>query len=269
ERAIPEELYDVTDEMLLWADVDRVEWDVDTLIVEGHAYFDRLDVSEEAKSRIRVWMRDIKTGKEIRLPVERIRCTHATAESDQSSVSYDWSGFSVRVEPEFLLDGDEWRTATYELYAEVSTAGRRAVQRLTAMAPQVRWTAPRQVDEHVAVQPEAGDDAVFVVHVKRVKAVLTGVRRDGDRLEQTGWTRRALGAEAAMVAVRRHGVAEVRGEVTLRQSAALRMAEGTGFDFKATLPLEELVSVRDDGGQGTSYSAHVLDAIDWDIRLTG
>lgn len=269
ERAIPEELYDVTDEMLLWADVDRVEWDVDTLIVEGHAYFDRLDVSEEAKSRIRVWMRDIKTGKEIRLPVERIRCTHATAESDQSSVSYDWSGFSVRVEPEFLLDDDEWRTATYELYAEVSTAGRRAVQRLTAMAPQVRWTAPRQVDEHVAVQPAAGDDDVFVVHVKRAKAVLTGVRRDGDRLELTGWTRRALGAEAAMVAVRRHGVAEVRGEVTLRQSAALRMAEGTGFDFKATLPLEELVSVRDDGGQGTSYSAHVLDAIDWDIRLTG
>ncbi|MDD6793199.1 MAG: hypothetical protein PUE00_13685, partial [Thermobifida fusca] len=269
ERAIPEELYDVTDEMLLWADVDRVEWDVDTLIVEGHAYFDRLDVSEEAKSRIRVWMRDIKTGQEIRLPVERIRCTHATAESDQSSVSYDWSGFSVRVEPEFLLDDDEWRTATYELYAEVSTAGRRAVQRLTAMAPQVRWTAPRQVDEHVAVQPAAGDDDVFVVHVKRAKAVLTGVRRDGDRLELTGWTRRALGAEAAMVAVRRHGVAEVRGEVTLRQSAALRMAEGTGFDFKATLPLEELVSVRDDGGQGTSYSAHVLDAIDWDIRLTG
>src|SRR5690606_21808630 len=158
ERAIPEELYDVTDEMLPWADVRRVEWDVDTLIVEGYAYIDRLDVSSVTDSRIRVWMRDVRTGKEIRLPVERIFCPEATAQSDQSSVSYDWSGFSARVEPEFLLDGDEWRTATYELFAEVSTAGRKAVQRLTATAPAVRWTAARQVDEHVAVQPAAGDD---------------------------------------------------------------------------------------------------------------
>ncbi|WP_165966509.1 bifunctional glycosyltransferase/CDP-glycerol:glycerophosphate glycerophosphotransferase [Actinomadura sp. 7K507] len=269
ERAIPEELYDVTDEMLLWADVDRVEWDVDTLIVEGHAHFDRLDVLSVTDSRIRVWMRDVRTGKEIRLPVERIRCAEATAQSGQASVSYDWSGFSVRVEPEYLLDGDEWRTATYELFAEVSTAGRKAVQRLTAMAPAVRWTAARQVDEHVAVQPAAGDDDVFVVHVKRAKAVLTGVRRDGDRLELTGWTRRALGAGAAIVAARRHGGAEVRGEVTLRQSAVLRMAEGTGFDFKATLPMGELLSVRDQGDHEYSCSAHLLDAIDWDIRLTG
>ncbi|GAA0599172.1 bifunctional glycosyltransferase/CDP-glycerol:glycerophosphate glycerophosphotransferase [Actinomadura livida] len=275
ERAIPEEMYDVTDETLLWADVDRVEWDVDTLIVEGHAYFDRLDVSAVTDSRIRAWMRDVKTGKEIRLPVERILCTEATAQSDQSSVSYDWSGFSVRVEPEFLLDGDEWRTATYELYAEVTTAGRKAVQRLTALEPAVRWTAARQVDEHVAVQPAAGDDGVFVVHVKRAKAVLTGMRCEGDRLELTGWTRRALGADAALVATRRHGNAEIRGRVTLRQSAALRMAEGTGFDFKATLPLKGLVSADADAdadaddGNGPSYLAHVLDAVDWDIRLTG
>ncbi|XRQ05975.1 CDP-glycerol glycerophosphotransferase family protein [Actinomadura welshii] len=269
ERAIPEELYDVTEEMLLRADVDRVEWDVDTLIVEGHAHFDRLDVSSVTDSRIRVWMRDVRTGKEIRLPVERIRCPEATAQSDQSLVSYEWSGFSVRVEPEFLLDGDDWRTATYELFAEVSTAGRKAVQRLTATAPPVRWTAPRQVDEHVAVQPAAGDDDVFVVHVKRAKAVLTGVRCTGGRLELTGWTRRALGAGAALVAARKHGDAEFRGEVTLRQSAGMRMAEGTGFDFKATLPLEDLVSVSGGGGQGSPYCAHVLDAIDWDIRLTG
>ena len=269
ERAIPEELYDVTDEMLLWADVDRVEWDVDTLIVEGHAHFDRLDVSSAADSRIRVWMRDVKAGKEIRLPVDRIRCAEATAQSDQALVSYDWSGFSVRVEPEYLLDGDEWRTATYELFAEVSTGGRKAVQRLTAMAPAVRWTAARQVDEHVAVQPAAGDDDVFVVHVKRAKAVLTGIRRDGDRLELTGWTRRALGGGAALVATRRHGGAEVRGEVTLRQSAGLRMAKGTGFDFKATLPMEDLISVPAEGDHVRAYSAHLLDAVDWDIRLTG
>ncbi|MGP4024755.1 bifunctional glycosyltransferase/CDP-glycerol:glycerophosphate glycerophosphotransferase [Actinomadura sp. 3N407] len=267
DRAIPEDLYDVTDELLLWADVDRVEWDVDTLIVEGHAHFDRLDVSSVTDSRIRVWMRDVRTGKEIRLPVERIRCTDATAASDQSLVSYDWSGFSVRVEPEYLLDGDEWRTATYELFAEVSTAGRKAVQRLIAMAPAVRWTAARQVDEHVAVQPAAGDDDVFVVHVKRAKAIVTGIRLDGDHLELTGWTRRALGVGAAMIAARRHGGAEVRGEVTLRQSAVLRMAEGTGFDFKARLPLGDGVACSSSSCRPSC--AHLLDAIDWDIRLTG
>ncbi|NVI89995.1 bifunctional glycosyltransferase/CDP-glycerol:glycerophosphate glycerophosphotransferase [Actinomadura sp. BRA 177] len=266
EREIPLDVYDVTDEIGLWADVDRVEWDVDTLIVEGHAHFDKLDVSAETESRIRVWMRDAKTGREIRLPVVRTRCPEVTALSGQSNVSYDWSGFTVRVEPEYLLDGDEWRTATYELLAEVSTAGRRAVQRLTASAPAVRWTAARQVDEHVAVQPAAGDDDVFVVHVKRAKAVLTRIRRDGDVLELTGWTRRALGAGVAMVAARRHGGEEIRGEVTLRQSSVLRMAEGTGFDFTAKLPLELLTST----GDGSSpHQPHLRDAIDWDIRLTG
>ncbi|MFA1549076.1 bifunctional glycosyltransferase/CDP-glycerol:glycerophosphate glycerophosphotransferase [Actinomadura chokoriensis] len=266
ERAIPEDVYDVTDEIGLWADVDRVEWDVDTLIVEGHAYFDRFDVSADVDSRIRVWMRDAKTGREIRLPVERTRCPEVTARSGQSRVSYDWSGFIVRVEPEYLLDGDEWRTATYDLFAEVSTAGRRAVQRLTATAPAVRWTAARQVDEHVAVQPAAGDDDAFVVHVKRATAVLTRIRRDGDTLVLAGWTRRALGAGAAMVAARRHGGEEIRGQVMLRQSAVMRMAEGTGFDFTARLPLEFLTSIRD---VPAPHQTHLRDVIDWDIRLTG
>ncbi|TDD31550.1 CDP-glycerol:glycerophosphate glycerophosphotransferase [Actinomadura sp. KC06] len=268
ERAIPDDLYDVTDELRLHADVDRVEWDADTLIVEGHAHFDIFDVSSETNSRIRVWMRDVRSGKEIRLQVERIRCPEATVKADRSVVSYDWSGFSARVEPDYLLDGDEWRTATYELFVEVSTAGRKAVQRLTAVAPAVRWTTARHVDEHVAVQPAAGDDDVFVVHVKRSKAVLTGIRRDGDMLELTGWTRRALGAGAALVAARRHGGAEVRGEVTLRPSSVLRMAAGTGFDFKAKLPMQRLISVPEGGDPGHGF-AHLLDAIDWDIRLTG
>ncbi|TYB48487.1 glycosyltransferase [Actinomadura chibensis] len=269
ERDIPADVYDVTDELRLFADVDRVEWDVDTLIVEGHAHFDRFDASSVSDSRIRVWMRDVKTGKEIRLPVERIACPEATIRSDQPSVSYDESGFSVRVEPEYLLDGDEWRTATYELFAEVAAQGRKAVQRLPATAPAVRWTAARQVDEHVAVQPAAGDDDVFVVHVKRAKAVVTRVRRDGDVLELSGWTRRALGTGAAVVAARRHGGggAEVRGEVTVRQSSVLRMAGGTGFDFTATLPMKSLVSVP--GDAGSPGRPHLRDLIDWDIRLTG
>ncbi|MEU9871152.1 CDP-glycerol glycerophosphotransferase family protein [Actinomadura sp. NPDC048021] len=273
ERGVPEDVYDVTDELALWADVDRVEWDVDTLIVEGHACFDRFAVASVTDSRIRVWMRDVRTGKEIRLPVERRYVPEVTARSGQANVSLDWSGFTVRVEPEYLLDNDEWRTATYELFAEVTTAGRRAVQRLTAMAPAVRWTSPRQVDEHVAVQPAAGDDDVFVVHVKRAKAVLTRLGLDGDALVLSGWTRRALGAGAAMVAVRRHGGAEVRGEVTLRQAAVLRMAEGTGFDFTARLPLKYLASVPNSAPNSAPntvpYGTHLRDVIDWDIRLTG
>ncbi|MFI0485480.1 CDP-glycerol glycerophosphotransferase family protein [Actinomadura sp. 9N215] len=267
ERAIPEDVYDVTDELRLHAEVDRVDWDVDTLIVEGHAHFDRFDVSSATDSRIRLWMSDVKTGKQIRLQVERLRCREATAQAEHLNVCYDWSGFTARVEPDYLLDGDEWRTATYELYAEVSTAGRKAVQRLTAVVPAVRWTSARQVDEHVAVQPAAGDDDVFVVHVKRAKAVLTGIRCDGGMLVLSGWTRLALGAGAALIVARRHGRAEVRGEVTLRPSSVLRMAAGTGFDFTAKLPLESLTSVPD--ADQRDPVAHLRDAIDWDIRLTG
>lgn len=121
----------------------------------------------------------------------------------------------------------------------------------------------------MAVQPAAGDDDVFVVHVKRAKAVVTRIRCEDDTLVLTGWTRRALGAGAAMVAQRRHGGPEVRGEVTLRQSAVLRMAEGTGFDFTAKLPLEFLGSVPPGENGSAPYRAHLRDAVDWDIRLTG
>ncbi|MEV5825136.1 bifunctional glycosyltransferase family 2 protein/CDP-glycerol:glycerophosphate glycerophosphotransferase [Spirillospora sp. NPDC052242] len=265
DRAIPDELYDVTDEFELRADVDRVAWDGDTLIVEGWAHFDRLEVSDVRDSRIRVWMRNVKTGREVGLPVERVRRPEATARSGQSRVCVDWSGFAVRIEPEYLLDGDEWRSGTWELFAEVAAAGRRAVQRLDAVEPAVRWTAARQVDELVAVQP-AGDDDGFVVHVKRSKAVVTEYRRSGDTLLLTGWTKRALGTNAAVVAFRRHGGAEVRGEVTLRPAAVLQTVEGTGFGFTATLPLADLMPA---DAPDRPYRAHLRDVLDWDVRLTG
>ncbi|WP_131740972.1 bifunctional glycosyltransferase/CDP-glycerol:glycerophosphate glycerophosphotransferase [Actinomadura roseirufa] len=262
ERRVPDEVYDVTAEFPLWTEVDRLHWDGGALVVEGHAHFGRLPVESADDSRIRIWMRDARTGKEVRLPVERTRCPEATARSGQSRVSYDWSGFRVRVEPEALQDGGEWPAATWELHAEVTTAGRRAAQRLTSAAPAVNWAAARQVDEHVVIQPAAGDG--FAVHVKHIKAVVTGYRAAGASIELTGWTRRALGAGAALVAARRHGGAEVRGEVTLRPATTLRTGTGTGFDFTATLPLEELISAA--GGRG---GAHLRDVIDWDVRLTG
>ncbi|MFV2178282.1 CDP-glycerol glycerophosphotransferase family protein [Actinomadura sp. LOL_016] len=265
DRAIPDEVYDVTDEFELHADVDRVGWDGDTLIVEGWAHFDRLEVSDVRDSRIRVWMRNVKTGREVGLPVERVRRPEATARSGLSRVCVDWAGFAVRIEPEYLLDGDEWRSGTYELFAEVATAGRRAVQRLDAVEPAVRWTAARQVDELVAVQPAADDDG-FVVHVKRSRAVVTEYRRSGDTLLLTGWTKRALGTNASVIAFRRHGGAEVRGEVTLRPAAVLQTVEGTGFGFTATLPLADLMPA---DAPDRPYGAHLRDVLDWEVRLTG
>ncbi|QFG21886.1 bifunctional glycosyltransferase/CDP-glycerol:glycerophosphate glycerophosphotransferase [Actinomadura sp. WMMB 499] len=269
ERAIPDEVYDVTDEFELRADVDRVGWDGDTLIVEGWAHFDRLEVSDVRDSRIRVWMRNVKTGREVGVPVERVRRPEATARSGLSRVCVDWAGFAVRIEPEYLLDGDEWRSGTWELYAEVATAGRRAVQRLDAVEPAVRWTAARQVDELVAVQPAVDDDG-FVVHVKRSRAVVTEYRRSGDTLLLTGWTKRALGPNASVIAVRRHGGApsshQVRGEVTLRPAAVLQTVEGTGFGFTATLPLADLMP---GDASDRPYRAHLRDVLEWDVRLTG
>ncbi|MBT2210493.1 CDP-glycerol glycerophosphotransferase family protein [Actinomadura sp. NEAU-AAG7] len=264
-RAVPDEVYDVTDELRLHAEVDRVTWDSGSLVVQGHAHFDRLAVTSAKDSRIRIWMHDAKTGKEIRLPVERIPCPEATVQSGQSLVSYDWSGFSIRIEPELLQDGDDWPTVTWELFAEVTASGCKAVQRLTSAEPAVNWAAPRQVDEHVAVQPAA--DQGFVVHVKRAKAVVTGYRRVGDLLEITGWTRLALGPGAAIVATRRHGGPEVRGEVTVRPAAGMRMDRGTGFDFMAALPLGALHSDPEAAERGPA--THLRDAIDWDIRLVG
>ncbi|MDL4814843.1 bifunctional glycosyltransferase/CDP-glycerol:glycerophosphate glycerophosphotransferase [Actinomadura opuntiae] len=268
-RAIPDEVYDVTDEFDLWTQVERAGWDGEILTLEGYAHFARLDVSSAHDSRIRMWLRDARTGQEVRLETERTRCPDATARSGQALVSYEWSGFAVRVDPEALRDGEEWRTAAWELFAEVSTAGHKAVRRITAAAPRVRWTAPRQPAEHVAVQPADGDGG-FVVHVKNSRAVLTGFRRTGDSLELTGWTNRALGAGAAIMAARRHGGAEVFGDVTVRPAAVTPAAEGTGFCFTATLPLDGLLSLpAGEPVPETSARPHLLDAIDWDIRLNG
>ncbi|MFF0518938.1 CDP-glycerol glycerophosphotransferase family protein [Actinomadura nitritigenes] len=301
-RAVPDEVYDVTDEFELWTGVERAGWDGDVLTLEGFAHLARLDVSSAHDSRIRMWLRDARTGQEVRLDVERTRCPEATARSGQALVSYEWSGFAVRIDPEALRDGEEWRTAAWELYAEVTTAGHKVVRRVTAAAPRVRWTAARQLAEHVAVQPADGDEG-FAVHVKASRAVLTGFRRMGDVLELTGWTNRALGAGAAIMAARRHGGTEVFGDVTVRPAAVTPAAEGTGFSFTATLPLDGLLSLPESAGDAPDSGArpavgaaggpaggpaeggerapddavphtapghaHLLDVIDWDIRLSG
>ena len=123
-RAIPDGVYDVTDEMTLYVRLDGVTWHGGKLRIEGHAYIRRLDAPTARDTRITVMLRNGKTRRTIRLPVQRIHRPDVTARSGQGAACYDWSGFAVEVSPRRLatLPG-VWRAANWELRVRVRGAG--------------------------------------------------------------------------------------------------------------------------------------------------
>ncbi len=123
-RGIPDGVYDVTDEMTLYVRLDGVTWHGGKLRIEGHAYIRRLDAPTARDTRITVMLRNGKTRRTIRLPVQRIHRPDVTARSGQGAACYDWSGFAVEVSPRRLatLPG-VWRAANWELRVRVSGAG--------------------------------------------------------------------------------------------------------------------------------------------------
>ncbi|MFI0485479.1 CDP-glycerol glycerophosphotransferase family protein [Actinomadura sp. 9N215] len=249
ERAVPQHVYDVTDELRPAAAIDRAEWVDGRLRIEGHAYIRHLDSSTEDGSRIRVWLLAANKRGLMRVPIRRVRRPDVTARSRQSAVSYDWSGFVADIDPSSLRMFGRWRDVDWIPCVEIVNRGLR--RRTTFSNPRLigrQWPADRECAPGVLVQGVAGKRR-FVLQVRRTPAAVVGCHLEGGDLWLDGWSRVPLGDEPRIVAVPKAGRSTVVGVVEPRPHTDDLGSDG----FRARLPVAGLV--RQPG--------------DWEIALPG
>ncbi|MEZ0072825.1 CDP-glycerol glycerophosphotransferase family protein [Planotetraspora sp. GP83] len=112
DRGVPDHLYEADRDFEPHARVDDVRHCGGMLRVEGHAYIAHL---ESRRSHVGVWLQ--RGDDRIDVPIRRVSRPDVTADSGQSAVCHDDSGFVAEIDPTRLQDG------RWALHAEVSARG--------------------------------------------------------------------------------------------------------------------------------------------------
>lgn len=257
---IPDDLFDVTDEIMMWSGMDEVGWRGGTLRIEGHAYFGRVDAPAVSDSEIRVWMQEPRTGTTISLPIERLHRPAVTARAPQSSASYHWSAFALEIDMARLRAAVSGPAATWQLHVEVETKGLKGRQLLRNPTNERMMWLPGLALDGVWFHPIASLGGTFQIKVEKPKCVITGSHIVAGVLELQGYATRELDKPRLAVS-RRYGHGDTEGEVEIT-------ARGPGrTEFRARLELTGLVSdpYADSGQPGTV--SEIADLVDWDIVL--
>ncbi|GAA0387293.1 hypothetical protein Acor_24960 [Acrocarpospora corrugata] len=112
DKGVPDKVYQARRELVLRAYVDAVTVEDERVTASGYAYLAHLD---SARSGLKMWL---QSG-EKRIPLDAARTIRkdATADSDQSAVCHDRSGFTVTVDLAKLPPG------IWTLHARVSARG--------------------------------------------------------------------------------------------------------------------------------------------------
>ena len=276
-RGIPDQVYDVTAQMTLSTSLDAVTWRGSKLRIEGNAYIRRLDAPAKSDSEIRIALRNHRTHRTIRLPVERIRRPDITARSRQLAACYDWSGFAVEVHPRRLatLPG-VWRAANWELTIEVRGGGlvRSSVTSLVSNGS-AQWPEGRWVTGTAWVQPATEQDGRLVIQGRPVTALATSCRASGGTLEIEGWTTFPLHQGATLVLSPRRGggqairvPAEPAGPWTAPAGQGRGHGRGRGrrTAFRAQVPVSKMVSSADPASPIAKIT-HIHDEFNWDVSV--
>ncbi len=269
-RGIPDEVYDVTDEMRLIARLDSVTWRAGRLRIEGHAYIRRLSSASPGECKIQVVLRNNRAHRTIRLRPERIFRPDVTGRSAQAVACYDWSGFAVEVNPRRLaLAPGVWRVANWELRVEVSGAGLRREGPIGGVAPgSAQWPAGRWIGS-AWVQPAVEHDGRFFVRGRRVGAFVTDCRSAGDALELEGWTTSKLTTGATVLIAPRAGGTtpiSVAAAATAVPVVGGRRGRHPRTGFVARVPIAQLATAGANAS-AIDQAIQVHDEVTWDLSL--
>ncbi|WP_067491409.1 bifunctional glycosyltransferase/CDP-glycerol:glycerophosphate glycerophosphotransferase [Actinomadura hibisca] len=279
ERAVPDSLYDITDELSLQGRADTAWWKDGKLHVNGHAYITRVPMTDprtdaEAPS-LRVWLRHARNGTTVELPVKRAHRPDVSADARRAAADYDWAGFSVEIDPADLrvsryrfMRASKYRmlralrSANWELHAEVTAPGG-----LTLGGPlggprrsDVRWANAHLAAPDVAIRPVTSAADNFLIQVKQLTAHVTGARVADGALVLEGNVADTSIASGDLVLKRRQGMVETKHAATF----------SGGGRFTVTVPLEALVS-SDAADSAATLHAWVTEGLDWDgsLRVPG
>ncbi|NUT42591.1 MAG: CDP-glycerol:glycerophosphate glycerophosphotransferase [Thermoactinospora sp.] len=226
-RAAPQGVYDVTDELAVRSGVHGITRTAHGLRIEGFAYIPGIP---SENTDISVWRRNSKSGKRVRLAIERVRRPDVTANSQSLAACHDDSGFSFEIGFGDLGEVHA-RSSEWDFQVEVTSQGLRRSSTLgKPVLPGLRWFPDHETADGTVVHPTSRSHD-FVVQVMRQVARVTAHRLADGRLEVEGRAGRSLKLPLDVVATCK----ETGQEVKTRADATA--SEDGEVEFRAFLPI--------------------------------
>jgi CDP-glycerol glycerophosphotransferase len=263
-RKIPRRLYRIDRELRMRRAVDDVRWEGSRLVVDGHAYLNRVDMIDPADSTIRLTL-EAKRNPVLELPVERVARPDVTAAARTTVFDYTWSGFRTSVDVADLLpEHRRAKNTVWKLVAELRAGGRHATRRITVATPG-RPQRPELLtvrDTRVVPTTRSGR---FGIHVDKMPVVIDAWRADGDVLQLEGTVRNRdvpdLQPFAATLVLERETESGL-----LTYPVSLTPAGEGRWALLARLPLTGLADALEVGDQA-SHAEDYGDGLVWTVSL--
>ncbi|WP_147341217.1 bifunctional glycosyltransferase/CDP-glycerol:glycerophosphate glycerophosphotransferase [Actinomadura logoneensis] len=255
----PDHLYELRDELELKTGVDEIVWRDGRLRIEGHAYINRLHAPDVSDSKIEIEMRRrrlLVMSKTLHPKVERVRRPDVTAESKQATADLSWSGFAFEVTPEQLGSGE----GTWHIYVTVTTHGVSRHGRLSGPKGAGLWPPLHETSPGRLIKPKYSQAGELLIGVQSVRAKVTSIAVEGEKVHLTGWVRRE---DAACVTNGHVEIALRQGMVKVKQPVRKTgTGEGGRVEFAAELDIAQLAAQTEAGD-----AAETGDSIDWDVSV--
>ncbi|MFB9555207.1 CDP-glycerol glycerophosphotransferase family protein [Streptomyces roseoviridis] len=232
-KSVPRDVLRVGADFSARARVEEVVWRGGRLHIDGHAYIRNLAAPKPKPSLRVLMMRESGSRRTVLVRPSRKRAPKATQTSGQSLHNYDWSGFSLDLDPAKLKGRGGWRDGVWRMTVATVQEGVARRTRLkagesgNAESPAQHW-----VEKDVRIVPFVADSHLYL-RVDKVRAKLTGHRRADGAVELSG----ALGHEAAAP-----GAKPVLRLTHATSGAKLQLPvtrEG-GAEFSVRVPLADL-----------------------------
>jgi CDP-glycerol glycerophosphotransferase len=187
-RRIPKRVYRLDRELRMRRQVDDVWWEGSRLVIEGHAYINRINMIDPADSTVRLTL-EAKDGRLLELPVERTARPDVTAAVNTNQFDYTWSGFRTSVDVSELLPPEgRPKNAVWRLVADVKADGWRGTRRVMNVRPG-RAQRPQHLHVRGCRVVPVTKTGRFGINVDRLAAVVESWRADDGVLQIEGRAR--------------------------------------------------------------------------------
>ena len=184
--AVPAEVLRVGDELTVETRLDATAWRDGALQLTGRAWTRHLGAERRVTSAKAVLLRETGGRRTLLLPTRTVSGPRATAESGQSLRSYDWAGFTARLDPRRLRHRGQWREGSWRAGVLLPGGGRLRRERIRATGSgSARHPSPCWVDRDVRVVPQIRDGHLYL-DVERVRARVRGAVALAEGIELTG-----------------------------------------------------------------------------------
>ena len=234
---IPKWIYRLDSEMPLFAQVDELWWESETLHIRGFAFIRGIAVEREGAQRVSVLAVGGTRLRRLRLALAPTRFTTVSTHRPDATNSFgqnyhdvSWSGFEASVPARrFKLLG-RWRYGGFDVYISIRAAGIRRRRIRFTLDPAQRLRADSvTLADGTLVRSVPATTGSIQVRIAGHWAALREHRREGDEILVRGAMRMAKDAKLKLELVRTDGSASRAYALT-----------ADGDTFEARIPVADL-----------------------------